>query len=189
MKSALIAAVIFAGLLVAWLVFGRQLVLLVDAFATSGDAAPTNGPFVASPGWLNVGDTPLELSRSGQPAELRIDADAVGRLSLHVGEKVFALGARTVSSHTPGPFDIPFAPDPGDTVSFRIAHRVFGWPTPFDFNFITGKSPSWRRNVYYMLNWRNGMARYEQWFYDDWGSPQMTNNGATGLIHARIDGG
>ena len=160
-----------------------------------GDAAPTRGPFVASPGWLSVGGRPLELSRSGERAELSIAADAEGRITLHAGEKTFSLGERAAPAEAPGPFDTPFAPDPGDTVTFRVAHSAFGWPTPFDLNFITGKSPSWKRNVYYTLNWRkqNGASleltwRYEQWLYDDWGSPMMTNNGATGLIRARIDG-
>jgi hypothetical protein len=30
--------------------------------------------------------------------------------------------------------------------------------------------------------------RYEQWFYDDWASPQMISPGRTGLIRVDIDG-
>jgi hypothetical protein len=93
----------------------------------------------------------------------------------------------------PEPYDIWFAPDPGDSVTFRVAHSALAWPTPFELNFITGKSPSWKRNVYYTLAWRKGdgatlemVWRYEQWLYDDWGSPMMTQAGATGLKSVRI---
>jgi hypothetical protein len=193
MKTTLTVAALVAGLVVAWLVAGRQLVLFVDSFATDGEAAPATGPFIASTSWLEVGDRPFELRQEGQPAaDIRIDADATGRLTLLAHGKAFALGTR-VAAPAPGPYDVPFAPDPGDTVTLRVAHSVLGWPTPFDLNFMTGNSPSWKRHVYYTLAWhkRDGATldltwRYEQWLYDDWGSPQMTHEGVTGLIRARI---
>jgi hypothetical protein len=193
MKRALIVASVVVALVVAWLALGRQLVWLADQVATNGEAAATAGPFVHVPGWLNVGKTPLELSARGPAGELRIDADEAGRVSLHAGGRDFTFGSRVPPAGAPEPYDIWFAPDPGDTVTFRIAHSMIAWPTPFELNVISGNSPSWKRNVYYTLNWRkhDGSAlemtwRYEQWCYDDWGSPMMTRAGATGLKSVRI---
>jgi hypothetical protein len=191
MRTALIIAVIVIAIAAIWLFGGRQIVLLADGFTTVGDAKPTTGPFVASPGWLNIAETPLELSaQSGQPAEIRIDVDDAGRLTLRAGDKAFALGARVRHEE---PYDTVFAPDPGETVTFRIAHSAVAWQTPLELNFMTGKSPSWKRNVYYTLSWRKQTGaelemvwRYEQWCYDDWGSPMMTREGATGLTSLTI---
>jgi hypothetical protein len=69
------------------------------------------------------------------------------------------------------------------------------WPTPFDINFMTGHSPSWKRNLYYALDWRKASGQrlemvwhYEQYFYpgDGWTSGFMIREGATGLIRVKI---
>ena len=199
MKRVLFIAAVVAGVLVAWLVLGRPLVLLIDTFATEGEAVAATGPFIASGGSLHVGDTPLDLTTpDGRTDMARFDVDATGRVSLHVEGQVFPLGQRhDVAAETvdplAGPYDTVFSPDAGDTVTFRPAHSVIGWPTPLDLNFVTGKSPSWRRNTYYTLTWRKADGatltmtwRYEQWFYDDWASPQMISAGRTGLIGVAI---
>jgi hypothetical protein len=199
MKPGFIVAALIVALLAGWLVLGRQLTFLVDTFATAGDTQPTTGPFTASSGWLDVGKIPLELAEiGGERDAVRIDTDDAGRVTLNVHGKTFPLGARAEQTNVGmiGPFDTPFAPDPGDSVTFRVAHSVIAWPTPLDLNFMTGNSPSWKRHVYYTLTWRKAdgaeltlIWRYEQWFYDDWGSPQMIREGATGLLSARITGG
>jgi hypothetical protein len=201
MRRVFISLAVIAGLLVAWLILGRQLVLLVDAFSTEGEAVVTSGPFIYSPGTLHVGSMPLELTTpDGTQDTVRFDADTTGRVSLHAEGKVFPLGTR---SDTPAetahplasPYDTLFTPDAGDTVTFRPAHSVIAWPTPLELNFMTGNSPSWRRNTYYTLTWRkpDGATlemtwRYEQWFYDDWASPTMTAPGRTGLVRVSIAG-
>ena len=196
MKSLLIVAALVAGAAAAWLFAGRLLVVLVDGFATEHVGPLRAGPFVYAPGTLSVGDTPLETSApGGRPSDFRVDADAGGRLVLTAEGKTFALGARVGPAEKSGRPDFPFAPDPGDTVSLDVAHSVFAWPTPFDSNYLSGHTPSWRRNVYYTLTWRKRdgatldmVWRYEQWFYghDGWASPMMTDEGATGLVRVRI---
>ena len=131
----------------------------------------------------------------GQPADLSVDADAGGRLVLRTGGKNFALGMRVGPPDVSGRPDIPFAPDPEDRVSLSVGHSVLAWPTPFDSNYLSGHTPSWRRNVYYTLTWRKRdgaelemVWRYEQWFYahDGWGSAMMVQEGATGLVLVRV---
>ena len=65
----------------------------------------------------------------------------------------------------------------------------------FDFNFMTGHAPSWKRHRYHQLVWtkRSGaklemLWRYEQYFYptDGWAAGNMTREGNTGLIKAEI---
>lgn len=193
MRRILIIVAVVAGTGVAWIALGRQLVLLVDNFATTGEAAATSGPFTYGPGWLNVGQTPLELAGPyGRPSDL-ISVDGNGRVTLHADGKDFALGGNAAEAQGAGPYDMTFSPDPGDMVTFRMAHSVFGWPVPLEMNFMTGNSPSWKRNVYYTIHWRKADGasaeltwRYEQWLYDHWASPQMTREGATGLISVRI---
>jgi hypothetical protein len=195
-KRILIIAAAVTALVVLWLVGARQLVLLVDAFATTGDAAAATGPFTYSPGGLSVGDKPFDLAGPNLQRDASIDADAAGRVVLHAGGKDFVLGARSGPADASMWFDVPFTPDPGDEVSLRVSHSLLPWPTPLELNFITGHSPSWKRNIYYTISWRKrGGAeleltwRYEQWHYDDWGSPTMTRANATGLIGTRITGG
>src|SRR5207253_11280510 len=86
-------------------------------------------------------------------------------------------------------------PDPGDRASFKTYRSLLSWPTPFDFNFMTGHSPSWKRRLYYRVLWTKPSGvqlqmlwRYEQYFYpsNGWASGFMTREGSTGLIQVDI---
>ena len=86
-------------------------------------------------------------------------------------------------------------PEPHDRATFTISHSFINWPTPFDFNFMTGHSPSKKRHTYYRLLWHKPdgtelemLWRYEQYFYggDGWASGFMTREDSTGLLHAKI---
>jgi hypothetical protein len=201
MRRIFLIIAVIVGVLVAWLVFGRYLVLLVDSVTTEGETVAAPGPFTVSLGSLHVANVPLDLTTpNGTTDTARFDVDATGLVSLHAEGKVFPLGQRIdaaadTADPLAGPYDLLFAPDNGDAVTFRTAYSVLAWPTPLDLNFMTGKSPHWRRNTYYTLIWRkpDGATltmtwRYEQWFYDDWASPRMTSPGRTGLVRESIDG-
>ena len=70
------------------------------------------------------------------------------------GGQSFVLGSHAVAI-SGGDDDIPgFAAEPGDAASLIIDRSALIWPTPFDFNFMTGRSPSWKRHLYYRLSWR-----------------------------------
>jgi hypothetical protein len=60
---------------------------------------------------------------------------------------------------------------------------------------MTGRSPSWKRHVYYQLRWKKSSGatlkmlwRYEQYFHpgNGWGSGFMTREGFTGLSQLDI---
>jgi hypothetical protein len=91
-------------------------------------------------------------------------------------------------------------PPEGDDASIQVRRSILSWPTPFDFNFMTGHSPSWKRHLYYELRWKKNTGatldmiwRYEQFFYgqqlipgNGWGNGFMTSEGSTGLIQVAI---
>ena len=195
MRIALIALGVFAALFVFWLAGARPLVMALDTIATTGEAKPTTGPFAGSWGWMSVGETPLELvGPAAESGRLVVRADEGGRVSLYDRDTSFPLGTRQSDGSDPMPLETKFTPDAGDSVTLRVAHSVIAWPTPLELNFMTGNSPSWKRNVYYTLTWKKAdgatltlVWRYEQWFYDDWGSPQMTRQGVTGLVSMQVD--
>ena len=63
-------------------------------------------------------------------------------------------------------------PPAGDDAFIEIRRSILSWPTPFDFNFMTGHSPSWKRHLYYRLALEKPSGaklemlwRYEQYFY------------------------
>ena len=193
MRTTLILATLAVlGLAGLWLFAGRQIVQLVEVYATGPAEALPAGPYVYSPNGIAIGEYPnwTELP-DGQPAALRVDVDASGRLVLHAQGRAFPLGTRIGPPDLSGRPDIPFAPDPGDEVGFSRALGLVAWPTPFDMNFMTGHSATWRRNLYFRLAWRKAdgrrldmVWRYQQLYYgqDGWSSSWMTQDGATGLV-------
>ena len=195
MKAALIIAAVVIALGAVWIFGGRQIVLALDSIATADHAAPVSAPLiVAGSGWLNVGETPLQLARDGEASTVSIDTETGAPVVLHTEGGSFTLGsAQQTEGARAGPYDVAVVPDPGDTVTYAVTHSIMAWPTPLDLNFMTGNSPSWKRNVYYTLAWHKQSGgelklvwRYEQWFYDDWASATMIETGSTGLIRADI---
>ena len=191
MRNGLIIAAIVLAVGAVWLFGGRQIVLMLDALATADHAPPVSAPvIVVESGWLRIGDTPLSLARDGESQTISIDAADGAPVVLHADGKDFTLG--TIGAREE-PYNVVVTPDPGDTVSYTVTHSVIAWPTPLELNFMTGKSPGQKRNVYYTLTWQkqNGAElelvwRYEQWCYEDWASATMINTGATGLIRTTI---
>jgi len=108
--------------------------------------------------------------------------------------RTFTLGPRTNPVDPLGRPDIDLVATPGDRLSFTARRSLLGWPTPFEFNFMS-RSPWWKRYVYYRLLWtkRDGsklemLWRYEQDYYsrDGWEKPAMMWNWHTGLIQVDI---
>jgi len=140
-------------------------------------------------GSLRINDLRLSLNdRNGPTPSLgttKSDQFALAELG-----KVFPFGSARAEAE-----NLVAVPPAGDDASIQIRRSVLSWPTPFDFNFMTGHSPSWKRHLYYRLLWKKPSGaklemlwRYEQYFYpgNGWTSGFMTHEGSTGLIQVAI---
>jgi hypothetical protein len=199
MRKMLIKIVIVVALAVTmsilWIFGGRQLSLFVDRFKTI-EAASTPIKSLAyegsgTAGTLHIDELGLSLDWADSHTEpVHVGTNKDGQLALSFGGKVFAFGPPQSE-----PENLATAPPAGDEASIATQHSMLSWPTLFDFNFMTGRSPSWKRHQYHQLTWRkqNGrklevLWRYEQYFYpgDGWASGLMTREGFTGLIRVEI---
>jgi hypothetical protein len=197
MRKILITLAIFIAFAVAtlatWIFEGRQISLFFDRFGTI-EMSSTRISAIAyngrgTGGTLHVNDLDLSLNDTNDPAP-SIGTTKNDQLGLANGGKVFAFGP--VRSEAENLAAIPPA---GDDAFIEIRRSVLSWPTPFEVNFMTGHSPSWKRHLYYRLLWKKPSGeklemlwRYEQYFYPDngWASGFMTYKGSTGLIQLDI---
>jgi hypothetical protein len=193
----IVAIAVVLGLLATWIFGGRTLSMLIDRIhtvqinaqpVTSLSLEEGTGGTIAINGMLMNSDTP-----NNQPFPMTIGTDAQGRIALTIKGESIILGSKIESGDEQA--GIVIRPDPGDEASFRIRRSFMSWPTPFDFNFMSGHSPTWKRHLYYRLFWRKAdgtnlemVWRYEQYFYpnDGWASGFMTREGSTGLARAAI---
>lgn len=130
---------------------------------------------------------------SAKGLSLSVGSAKDNQLALATGGKVFPFGPLTSTSEDTGE-RLATLPRAGDEALLAMRHSVLGWPTPLDRNFMTGQSPSWKRNIYQEIRWKKSSGarlqllwRYQQFFYpgNGWTSALMTQEGSTGLI--RID--
>jgi hypothetical protein len=185
---ALIGAIVGA---IIWLVVGRQLSTVLDRFVTVRLRTLPVSPLSCRFGTILIGDVLLSLSATPGERAIAVECDASDRVVVSVDGRALVLGALIRSS--PGS---DFAPDQGDQLSLTVDRSLLSWPTPLDLNFMTGHSPSWKRNLYYRLRWTKASGasftavwRFEQYFYgsDGWTGGMMTRAGSTGLIQAEIE--
>ncbi len=181
------------GILATWLFGGRQLSLLIDRFGTIETASNRISAVVyegsGTGGILHINDLALSLNDRNGPSP-NIGTTKNGELALANSGKLFAFGPPRSEAES-----LAAVPPAGDDAFIEIRRTILSWPTPFDFNFMTGHSPSWRRHLYYRLRWKKPSGeklemlwRYEQYFYPDngWVGGFMTRQGSTGLIQVDI---
>jgi hypothetical protein len=197
MRKFLITLAILVGFIAAgsatWIFGGRQLSLFIDRCKTIETASARINSITyegsGTGGILHVNDLALSLNDKNGPTP-NIGTTKNDQLGLADGGKVFAFGPPRSEAE-----NLATVPPAGDDAFIEIRRSVLSWPTPFDFNFMTGHSPSWKRHIYYRLLWKKPSGaklemlwRYEQYFYpaNGWGSGFMTNQGATGLIQVEI---
>ena len=189
--AVLIAVVI--AFLATWIFYGHQISLFLDRFGTiemtsariNSIAYQGNG----TGGIFHVNDLELSLNDRNGPAP-SIGTTKNDQLALADRGKVFAFGpVRTEAEN------LATVPPAGDDASIEIRRSILNWPTPFEVNFMTGHSPSWKRHLYYRVRWKKSSGanlemlwRYEQFFYpgNGWTSGFMTREGSTGLIRVDI---
>jgi hypothetical protein len=200
-KAAVRKILITLGILVAfvvaivasWIFAGRQISLFLDRFGiiemTSARIKSIAYEGSGTGGILRVNDLALSLNDRNGPSP-NIGTTKNDQLGLADGGKVFAfgpprLGAENLATVLPA----------DDDAFIEIRRSILSWPTPFDLNFMTGQSPSWKRHLYYRLLWKKPSGaklemlwRYEQYFYpgNGWASGFMTREGSTGLIQVAI---
>ena len=180
-----------------WIFRGREISSFVDHYWTvETRSAPIQSIAYegnGTGGILIVNDLSLSLNEVGPGLALSVGSTKDNQLALASSGKVFPFGPLTSSEN--GGDHLATLPPPGDQAFIAIRHSVLSWPTPFDFNFMTGHSPSWKRHIYYEIRWKKSSGanlemlwRYEQFFYpgNGWASGFMTRQGSTGLIRIEM---
>ena len=197
MRKILITLAIFIACIIAllatWIFGGRQISLFLDRFETIETTSARIHSLAyegnGTGGILRVNDLGLSLNDRNGPAP-NIGTTKDDQLGLANGGKVFAFGpARSQAEN------LAVVASADDDAFIEIRRSILSWPTPFDLNFMTGQSPSWKRHLYYRLLWKKPSGaklemlwRYEQYFHsgNGWGSGFMTRQGSTGLIQVEI---
>jgi len=188
-----ILLICIVAILATWIFRGRQVSLFIDRFGTieTGSARINSIVYEGSGtgGILHINDLALGLNDKNGPTP-NIGTTKNDQLALANSGKVFPFGPPRSETES-----LAAVPPADDDAFIEIRRSVLSWPTPFEFNFMTGQSPSWKRHLYYRVRWRkpNGATlemlwRYEQYFYpgNGWASGFMTREGSTGLIRVEI---
>ena len=192
------------AILAAWIFRGRQVSKFVDRLGTIEIASvPVHSVTYegsGTGGWLTVNNVHLRLDDIINPKiAVSIGSTKDNQFAVASGGKVFALGPLTSTTENGGEH-LAVVPQAGDEAFVVTRRSALSWPTPFEFNFMTGHSPSLKRHMYYELRWKKPSGatldmlwRYEQPFYgqqlvpgDGWGSGFSVREGTTGLIQIDI---
>ena len=183
------------ALLGVWVAGARPLSLLLDRLHTvriHSQAITQLGVGEVSGGMLRINDLAMSTAMPNySPFPLTMKVDPARQFVVQSGADAIALG-RVEDSSGEGRGTV-VKPELDDQARFQIERSMLSWPTPFEINFMSGHSPSWKRHLYYRLLWDKAdggrlemVWRYEQYYYDHWASGFMTREGTTGLIRVDI---
>jgi hypothetical protein len=192
-----IVAVGGAALAALWIFCGPEISSFIDRYWTvEMQSAPIHSiayEGTGRGGILMVNDLTLSLNEVSPGISVSVGSTKDNQVALASSGKVFAFGPLPSAAENSGD-RLATVPPLGDQAFITTRHSVVSWPTPFDLNFMTGQSPSWKRHIYYEIRWKKPsdanlrmLWRYEQFFYpgNGWASGFMTREGSTGLV--RID--
>ena len=188
-------AATFAAL---WIFRGREISSFIDRYWTvetqsvpiqsiAYEGSGSGGILICNGVSFSLNDVRPDLS-------LSVGSTKDNQLALATSGKVFPFGPLTSTSENTGE-RLATVPPLGDQAFLAIRHSVLSWPTPFDLNFMTGHSPSWKRHIYQEIRWKKSSGaklqmlwRYEQFLYpsNGWASGFMTRQGSTGLIRIEM---
>ena len=191
------SVVIAASFIIAWLVAGRQITLFLDRFITLRVESLPVSPLEFDIGDLRIGGVSLPLiGTDNLRFNLRVLTDSKDRLVLSTGGQSFILGPRLTPPDPAGRPDVKFTSEQGDELSLELRRSAFSRPTPpFQINVFGGSNPSWRRHLYYRLEWkkRSGgkldmLWRFEQQYYSrtGWNDGYVMYDFSTGLLRVKI---
>jgi len=167
-----------------WTVEIRSIPIQSIAYEGSG----SGGNIICNSVTLSLNDVRPDLSVS-------IGSTKDNQLALASSGKVFAFGPLDSGSDDSAERLATALPS-GDRGFLTTRHSLLSWPTLLEFNFMTGKSPSWKRHIYQEIHWKKSAGanlemvwRYEQFFYpgNGWTNGLMTRQGSTGLIQVDIN--
>jgi hypothetical protein len=187
-----------ATLAVLWIFRGREVSSVIDRYWTvetqsvpiqsiAYEGSGTGGILICDGVSFSLNDLKPGLSFS-------VGSTKDNQLALASSGKVFPFGPLKSASENTGE-RLATVPPSSDQAFLAIRHSALSWPTPFDLNFMTGHSPSWKRHIYQEIRWKKSSGaklqmlwRYEQFFYpgNGWTSGLMTREGSTGLIRVDI---
>ncbi len=192
----LVAVVVIVLAIIAWIIGARPLSMLVDRFhtvAVDSQSIIELGIDDVSGGMIRINGSLMSIAMpNNRPFPMSMAIDGRGSFRVTINGKSIALGP--VGDSAEGRSVV--RPEPGDRAIFTISRSFISWPTPLDFNFMTGHSPSSKRHTYYRLLWHKPdgvelemLWRYEQYRYgsDGWASGFMTRADRTGLLRAKIE--
>ena len=196
--------VLIVALLALWILGGRQISMFIDRFETIEIASmPIHSVAYegsGTGGWLTVNDVHLSLDDIIHPKmALSIGSTKDNQFAVASGGKVFALGPLKSTTENGGDY-LAVVPQAADEAFLVTRRSALSWPTPFDFNFMSGHSPSWKRHRYYELRWKKPSGatldmlwRYQQNFYGQqlvpdtgWDNGFSVHEGSTGLTRVEI---
>ena len=146
-----------------------------------------------------VNEVKLSLDDASVKSAPSFGSTKDNQFAVATGGKVFPFGPLRSTGENGGDY-LATTPQTGDDASLLTRRSALNWPTPFDFNFMTGHSPSWKRHRYHEVRWKkpsgatlNMLWRYEQSFYgqqlvpgNGWDSGFTVHQGSTGLIRLDI---
>lgn len=146
---------LFAAGLASWLLAGRWIVGLLDGVTLEVVDQREVERFRYEGGILQIEGKRLDLLDPAFAAVASVSLESNGSAAvLESGGKRFRLGTASSISSEGGALSFECAKDPGDQVQFTHHRSRLPWLTPFEMNFMTGYSPSRKRNVYFRLRWR-----------------------------------
>lgn len=190
-------AIPIALMLTAWLFAGRRMAQVIDR-VLPGKAVPL--PIESAlygGGGLKIGGIDLTFGAlNNYRGSVGVSSPVADRAVLTDGPTLFPLGPRSNPIDPSGRPEIDFSADPGDELSLTERTSRLSWPNPFEFRILGPVAPSWKRYVYYELDWkkRSGarlhmLWRYQQDFYAEkgWMKPVMMWNYHTGLVTVEIE--
>src|SRR4051812_16137594 len=197
---ALLAIILLlTGAAAIWIFQGPKLSMFCDRFGTASEMSEKIDSITyegsGSGGILKAGQISLSLNSPVAPLRVpSIGSTKDGHLGLASAGKVFSFGPMAEDRDDVSKV-MTVSTGPGDEARLAVSHSYASWPTPFNVNFMTGGSPSWKRHSYQQLTWSkpNGsklvmLWRYEQNFdaVNGWTIPTLMREGETGLIKLEI---
>jgi hypothetical protein len=194
-----VLVLLIVALLALWIFRGHEIASFVDrSWTVESQSAPIHSVVYegnGTGGTLVFNDIPMSLNELSPGISLSIGSTKDNQLALASNERVFPFGPLTSDADTAGEH-LATMPPPTDQAFLATRHSVLSWPNPLDFNFMTGRAPSWKRHIYYEVRWKKASGaklemlwRYEQFFYPDsgWARGFMTRERSTGLIRVQIN--